>query len=376
MKATDAGLTPLHKYLSNVQAQGYREDPAQLAAMHQLQRLYEALLSGRPRQSWSDRLLRRPLQPVRGLYVWGGTGRGKTYLVDTFYECIPFAEKSRLHFHAFMQDIHSRLQGLPRTPDPLQVVARQLAKRLRLLCLDEFHVSDIGDAMLLGGLLQALFIRGVTLVATSNIPVDELYMEGLQRDRFLFAIDLIKQHTESVHLQGEADYRCEHLDNAGTYHVGSTAQTQAMMREHLQRLAPGPIGENVEVELSYRKVPALARADDVVWFDFAELCERPLWAADYLELAQRFHTLLVSGVPAMDEARDDAAKRFMHLIDALYDHNVKLVLSAQVSPMQLYTGRYLQFAFQRTVSRLTEMGGHRYLARPHRLQPELDRWRN
>ncbi|WP_241546802.1 cell division protein ZapE [Thiohalobacter thiocyanaticus] len=362
------GETPLQRYHAELARLGWREDAGQAAVMQQLQRLHQALQRGRPRQTWYERLRRRPVQPVRGLYLWGGTGRGKTWLMDIFFDCLPLAEKSRLHFHAFMQEVHSRLQQLPKTPDPLPVIAREWSRRLRLLCLDEFHVGDIGDAMLLGGLLQALFDRGITLVATSNLPPDELYLDGLQRDRFLFAVDLLKRHTEPVHLQGEADYRCAHLDSAGSYHIdGDDGGAEARMHEHLARLTPEPAAEAVELELNRRRVRARALAGDLAWFDFAELCERPLWAADYLELARRFHTLLLSGVPVMDETRDDAAKRFMHLIDALYDHNVKLVISAAAAPAQLYTGRYLQFAFQRTASRLTEMAGHRYLARAHRI---------
>lgn len=370
MNVDSGPLTPLEKYSADQDRLGYHEDAAQLGAIRQLQRLYDNLLRGRPGQNWYERLLRRPVQPVRGIYLWGGPGRGKTYLVDSFYECLPFADKRRVHFHGFMQEVHAQLQSLPKTPDPLQVIARQLARQLRVLCIDEFHVSDIGDAMLLGGLLQALFTRGITLVATSNIAIDALYLDGLQRDRFLFAVDLLKQHTESIHLQGEADYRCQYLDDAGTFHLGMGEAVDAIMRRYLDRLAPEQVREQVQVELNHRQVPAQALADDVAWFRFAELCERPLWAADYLELAQRFHTLLVSRTPVLDEGRDDAAKRFMHLIDALYDHNVKLVLGAAVTPDQLYTGRYLQFAFQRTVSRLTEMAGRRYLARPHRVLPQ------
>lgn len=362
----DTTETPLQRYYADLARLGWREDADQAAAMQRLQRLYDALVEGRSRQGWLDRLRRRPLQPVRGLYLWGGTGRGKTWLVDSFYDCLPFADKSRLHFHAFMQEVHARLTQLPKTPDPLPIIAREWSRRLRLLCLDEFHVTDIADAMLLGGLLRALFARGITLVATSNLSIDELYLDGLQRDRFLFAIELLKRHTEPVHLQGEADYRCAHLDAAGNYHLSTAADTEARMSEHLERLAPEPASADAGLELNRRRVRVRALAGDLAWFDFAELCERPLWAADYLELARRFHTLLVSDVPVMDEGRDDAAKRFMHLIDALYDHNVKLVLTAAAPPAQLYAGRYLQFAFQRTASRLIEMTGHRYLARAHR----------
>ncbi len=359
--------TPLARYQADLARPDIRPDPAQEQAVHHLERLYQALLAQPPAGRWT-RWLRRRRPPVRGLYLWGGTGRGKTWLVDSFHDCLPFTAKRRIHFHAFMGEVHERLRVLPRTPDPLQVIARGLAREIRVLCLDEFQVQDIADAMLLGGLLKALFEQGVTLVATSNLPIDELYMDGLQRDRFLFAIELLKRHTESVHLAGETDFRCALLDAAGTYHVCTGEAAEALMEAQLAQLAPVEATRDAVLRLGQRAVPAVALADDVAWVRFAELCERPLWAGDYLELARRCHTLLLSDVPALDEDRDDAAKRFMHLVDALYDHGVKLVLAAAVPVARLYQGRYLAFPFQRTVSRLAEMGSHAYLARPHRLR--------
>lgn len=357
--------TPLERYRADIESGRFREDPEQAAVVQHLQRLWEALAE-RPPQSLLDRLLRRPRTPVRGLYLWGGTGRGKTWLVDSFFDCLPFAEKRRLHFHRFMQHVHGELKTLPRTPDPLEVVARRFAREVRLLCLDEFHVQDIADAMLLGGLLKALFEQGVTLVATSNTPIDELYLEGLQRDRFLFAIELLKRHTQAVHLPGGRDFRLERLEKGGPYQVARGEEAERLMRGWLEALAPVPPEHGVCLELNGHEVPARAVAGDLAWFEFGALCEAPLWAADYLEIAQAFHTLLISGVPRMGEDSDDAAKRFMHLIDTLYDHRVKLVVAAEAPPQSLYTGRYLAFAFQRTASRLIEMGSRRYLEKPHR----------
>lgn len=359
--------TPRERYQADVAGGMVRSDAAQLRALDHIQRLYEDLLQAPvPALGWWARLTRTPRRPVRGLYLWGGPGRGKTYLADSLFESLPFPHKRRVHFHRFMQDVHAQLRTLPRTPNPLTVIGKRMARQLRVLCLDEFHVHDIADAMLLSGLLQAMFDAGITLVATSNSAPDALYLEGLQRDRFLHAIDLIKAHTHVLHLDSPTDFRCELLERSGTYHVVTGDESYLVMEQHLRRLAPGRIGYAETVMLNQRPVPTVAGTDGVAWFRFADLCEAPLWARDYLEIAQRFHTVLVSDIPRMDEGRDDAAKRFMHLIDALYDRQVKLVATAEDGPENLYVGRYLQFAFGRTVSRLLEMGGHRYLAKPHR----------
>lgn len=360
-------MTPSERYRADIQRGSIRPEPAQARAVDRLQSLYDDLCNApAPRSGWWTRWSRGPRRPVRGLYLWGGPGRGKTYLVDSFFDCLPFAYKRRVHFHRFMQEIHEQLRILPKTPNPLLVIGQRMAEELRVLCLDEFHVLDIADAMLLAGLLQALFERGITLVATSNTAPSELYLDGLQRDRFLYAIDLINAHTHVLQLDSPIDFRCELLDHSGTYHLLSGVAAHDFLTTHLQRLAPTRVQYDVRLKLNQREVPVVAMADDVVWFRFEDLCDAPLWARDYLQIAQTFHTLLLSDISCMDEGRDDVAKRFMHLIDALYDHNVKLVATAAVPPEQLYRGRYLAFGFQRTASRLTEMGGHRYLAKPHR----------
>lgn len=367
VRADVSPVTPRERHHADLANGIVRPDAAQARAVDHLQQLYDNLCQTSSQQNnWWSRLLRAPRRPVRGLYLWGGPGRGKTHLVDSFFDCLPETRKQRVHFHRFMQDVHAQLRGLPRTPNPLKVIGRRMAAQARVLCLDEFLVQDIGDAMLLAGLLQAMFVSGITLVATSNSAPDELYLNGLQRDRFLPAIDLLKAHTQVLHLDSPTDFRCELLDHCGTYHVLGDEAAWVVLQEHFQRLAPmQPSGERV-LQLNQRLVPVVAMADDVVWFRFSDLCEAPLWARDYLEIAQTFHTVLLGGIPRMDESMDDAAKRFMHLIDALYDHRVKLVASAQDVPERLYSGRYLQFAFQRTASRLQEMGGHRYLAKAHR----------
>lgn len=362
-------MTPRERYQADLARGVVRSDPAQAHAIDNIQQLYDTLhaLPPLPTGWWARLTQRGPRRPVRGLYLWGGPGRGKTYLVDSFFECLPYSYKRRVHFHRFMQEIHEQLRVLPKTPNPLKVVGKRMAAQMRVLCLDEFHVLDIADAMLLAGLLQALFENGITLVATSNIPPGELYLDGLQRDRFLYAIDLIKAHTHVVHLDSPTDFRCELLDARGVYQVLDGLDGERWLDEHMQRLAPTAISQDQSLELNQRQVPVRAIADDVVWFRFADLCDAPLWARDYLEIAQNFHSVLLSGIPRMDEGKDDVAKRFMHLIDALYDHQVKLVATAEAAPDQLYTGRYLAFGFERTTSRLVEMSGHRYLAKPHRV---------
>jgi cell division protein ZapE len=360
-------VTPRARYQADIARGALRPDAAQSQALESLQDLYGLLVQApSARSSWWARLLNKPRPSVSGLYLWGGPGRGKTYLIDSFFECLPFLQKRRVHFHPFMQEVHAQLRSLPHTPNPLRIVGRRMAEQWRVLCLDEFHVHDIADAMLLAGLLQALFDAGITLVATSNVEPDALYLEGLQRDRFLFAIDLLKIHTAVLHLDSPVDFRCDLLDRSGTYHVLDGAAGHTILARDFHRLAPVEAVLDPVLTLNQRVVPVVAVADDVIWFRFADLCEAPLWARDYLEIAQRYHTVFVSDIPRMDEGRDDAAKRFMHLIDALYDHNVKLVATAQDVPENLYSGRYLQFAFARTVSRLAEMGSHRYLAKPHR----------
>jgi cell division protein ZapE len=292
-------------------------------------------------------------------------GRGKTWLMDGFTECLPPALCLRVHFHRFMQRVHADLKALAGTRNPLERVADGLAAEARVLCFDEFFVSDIADAMILGELLRALFSRGVSLVATSNIPPPRLYENGLQRQRFLPAIALLEQHTAVLNVDGGVDYRLRTLERAELYHHPLDAAADLSLRHSFARLAPEPGRENVEIDINGRSLRCRALGDDVVWFDFHELCETPRSASDYIELAREFHAVLVSGVPAMGAANDDAARRFITLVDEFYDRQVKLVLAAAVPLGGLYRGGRLEFEFQRTLSRLQEMQSHEYLARPH-----------
>lgn len=305
---------------------------------------------------------------VKGLYVWGGVGRGKTYLMDLFYECVPGSKKRRTHFHRFMQEIHQELTHLQGASDPIKQVAEKLASEVEVLCFDEFFVSDIGDAMILGGLLEALFAKGVVLVATSNVEPEHLYENGLQRERFLPAIALIERHTEIIEIKPGTDYRLERLSNAELYIHPLSDEAETKLRSSFRNLAPDirEIEENPEIRILNRDIPAIASADDVVWFKFAALCDSPRSAFDYVEIARLYHALILSDVPSMGDGERDQARRFINLIDELYDRRVKIIISAATNVEQLYTGSQLAFEFERTRSRLLEMQSHDYLCEEHR----------
>ena len=304
---------------------------------------------------------------MRGLYLWGAVGRGKTFLVDEFFAAVPFAEKRREHFHRFMQDVHARLRRHRNRRSPLSDVAADIAAKARLLAVDEFAVGDVADAMILGALLDALFRRGVTLVATSNQSPGELFRGGLQRERFLPAIALLEKHCRVMQLDAGVDYRLRQLERATFWHGPAAAGVEARMAQEFERLADGGGRRDVKVQVEGRPLPARREAEDVVWFDFHELCEGPRSAADYIEIARCYHTVFLSGVPVMGATDDDAARRFVTLVDELYDRGVKLVMSAASdSPEGLYRGDRLAFEFRRAASRLHEMQGHGYLAKPHR----------
>jgi len=361
-------ITPIQLYEKDLQRPDFAADAAQKNAVQRTQKLYEELLESVKKHH--GRLLNLKFLPVkkpsvRGLYVWGGIGRGKTYLVDNFYASLPFEQKMRLHFHRFMWQIHHELRNSRNQTNPLDLVADQFAKHTQVLCLDEFQVFDITDAMLLSGLLRALFDRAVTLVATSNVPPDDLYRNGLQRERFLPAIELLKQHTEVINVDSGIDYRFRTLKQAEIYHYPLNEQTHAHLLASFQRLAPeeGQMGETLEVNGRY--LPTVYLADGIVWFDFQVLCNIPRAVADYIKLAQCFNTVIVSNIPRMGEADNDNVLRLINLVDEFYDRNVKLMLSAQTPPEQLYTGHRQALQFQRTISRLHEMRSHTYLQKPH-----------
>lgn len=367
-------MSPLERYRLDLQREGFRPDRAQKRAIKRCERLYQQLMkppaAKAPPQRWYERWLRRKppesgVTTIRGLYFWGGVGRGKTHIVDAFYECLPFQKKQRVHFHGFMRRVHHELKNLKNIVNPLDTVAQRIADETRVLCFDEFHVSDITDAMLLGNLLQALFARGVTLVATSNEPPDRLYWDGLQRERFLPAIALIKNNTEVFHFDGDMDYRLRALERAEIYHTPLDAQAHDSLMRTFEAIAPDAGESGGAIEIEARQINTVRRADGVVWFEFDEACGGPRSVTDYIEIGRMFQTVLVSNVPAMGPTQDDAARRFVHLVDEFYGRGVKLILSAACPPDALYSGERLAKIFERTASRLHEMQSHDYLARPH-----------
>lgn len=362
--------TPLQRYRTALYDGEFVADTVQEEAVEILQTLHDALVAEfRQRQSWRYRLARRfnnhKRPPVQGVYFWGGVGRGKTWLVDLFYDSLPFEKKLRMHFHRFMRRVHNELKQLHDQVDPLQVVADGFADEALVICFDEFHVTDITDAMLLGNLFDALFARGITLVATSNEHPDELYRDGLQRDRFLPAIALVKEHTRIFHLDSGVDYRLRYLDQAEIFHHPDDDQGQRLLESSFRRLAPdeGSVGETIEIE--GRAIETIRCADGVAWFDFRALCDGPRGAADYIEIGRIFQTVLIAGVPRMDDECNDMVKRFIMLIDEFYDRNVKVIMTAATPVESLYTGKRLADSFKRTASRLVEMQSHDYLARAH-----------
>ena len=305
--------------------------------------------------------------PLRGLYLWGGVGRGKTFLVDEFFAELPVRDKRREHFHRFMQNVHAGLKRHRNLASPLGRVATDIAAQARLLCIDEFVVGDVADAMVLATLLDGLFSQGVTLVATSNLPPSALYRGGLQRDRFLPAIALIEKHCRIMELDAGVDYRLRQLERAALWLGPAEGEADARLAAEFERIADGHGQRDQRVQVAGRTLRARREAEDVVWFDFREICEGPRSTADFIEIARCYHTVFVGRVPVMDAAKDDAARRFISMVDEFYDRGVKLFLSAAAAePAALYAGERLAFEFRRTTSRLTEMQGRKYLARPHR----------
>ena len=357
----------LDVYESELEARGYKSDPEQRAAAQRLQQLYTELVGFKAaRRGKLRKLFARPAMP-RSVYFWGGVGRGKSFLMDCFFDAVPYQRKRRVHFHAFMQEVQNDLRQFNNEPDPLQKVAKRIAAETRLLCFDEFHVSDIADAMILGRLLDALLARGVIFVMTSNYPPDGLYPNGLQRINFLPAIEMIKHRFDVLEVDHGTDYRLRTLEKIEIYLVPSDDAAKRKMGDDFRRLA-GSDGETAPIDLFERKLPVVRRAPGVIWFDFATLCGGPRSQNDYLEVAREHHSVLLSDVPRMSAGNSSEARRFTWLIDVLYDHRVKLVMSAEVEAPELYTAGHNAHEFVRTVSRLMEMRSRDYLAEAHRTE--------
>jgi cell division protein ZapE len=345
---------------------GIALDEAQLHAVDRMQRLYEALLECETRRSrFLHRLFGRTQRPVRGLYLWGGVGRGKSFLMDVFFSSVPLEYKKRVHFHRFMQEVHAELGTIKHHADPLVIVAQRIAQQARLICFDEFHVSDIADAMLLGRLLHELLQQGVVLVATSNHKPDELYMHGLQRSRFLPVITLLKERLDVVEIDAGIDYRLRMLERVRVYHLPPYEAAEAKLATAFSGLVGGQGESQVPLEIEGRQITTKRMATGVVWFEFQVICGTPRGQADYIEIARHFHTVLISGIPKMSPEQAAEARRFTWLVDEFYDRRVKLIVSAQVPPQELYLGGPHAEEFNRTISRLTEMQTRQYLAQPH-----------
>jgi cell division protein ZapE len=390
-------------YNQQLTERGFRTDPVQFAIVTRLDELRTRLIAAHDAES---SLVKRWLGAiggntahslVRGVYLWGGVGRGKTWLMDLFFQSLPFAEKRRRHFHRFMHDVHAELKSLQRREAPLQSVADGIAREARVLCFDELFVADIADAMILGGLFAALFERGVTLVATSNLPPRELYKNGLQRQRFVPTIELLEKHLDVVAVEGATDYRLRQLTQAGTYLPSDAPGTRGRLAALFEELAgldgedggtanasgesrsrrivnqsgrPWPAPTDTDpgrtIEIEGRPIPVVRERGSVVWFDFMAVCSGPRSQEDYIEIARNYQSVIVSDVPVFDSLHEDEARRFIALVDELYDRNVNLIVSAAAPPTGLYRGDRIAFQFERTASRLIEMQSEEYLAREHR----------
>ena len=365
---TDPILDIRKAYEQQLQRHGHVRDPAQVRVVDLLADLQKRLESAGPQRRGILGLLgfgARERENVPGLYIWGGVGRGKTFLMDLFFETLRNTSKRRVHFHRLMHDVHDRLKSLDYVEDPLDAVASDLATEARVLCFDEFFVSDIGDAMILGRLLEGLFSRGVTLVTTSNVHPDNLYRDGLQRQRFLPAIAALHKHTRIVEIDGDTDYRLELLKQAGTYLAPSDEAAMARLASFFAESASTHVDENHDITVNGRDIRVFRCAKGIAWFDFADICEGPRSQNDYIEIARWYPTVIVSGVPELDSRGEDAARRFIALVDEFYDRRVKLIVAADRPAHELYAGRRLTFEFERTVSRLIEMQSSEYLHLPH-----------
>ena len=356
---------PLVRWQALIDESRLQADSRQRHALERFQDLFERLLV--PRRRLFGRL-RRNRTPVLGIYLHGPVGRGKTMIMDLFAESLRQADVpvERLHFHRFMDQAHQQLKELAGRRDPLRQIASDMAARYRVLCFDEFHVSDIGDAMILGELLKALFARGLTMVATSNTAPGDLYAEGLQRARFVPAIEAICQYCEVLALDAAEDYRLRELVRHPTWLAPQTAASLAELDSEFCALAAGESVSLAPLEIRGRRIQPQRRAGSVAWFDFDTLCRGHRSSADYIELSRRFSTLIIQDVPALDDDDSNAVRRFIHLVDECYDHAVKLIIAAAVPIVELYQGQRLAQPFERTVSRLIEMQSRDYLSLPHR----------
>jgi cell division protein ZapE len=351
----------LDAYEKTLAERGFVADAAQMAAAQSLQALHAALLYFKARRANPlSRLIARP-RPPRGVYLWGGVGRGKSFLMDAFFNTLPYRRKKRIHFHAFMQHIHAELGRFKGQPDPMLEVAKSIARETRLLCFDEFHVADIADAMILARLLTGLKNEGVVLVMTSNYPPDGLYPNGLHRESFLPAIALLKKELEILQVDAGIDYRLRALEQVAVYHFPADAAADARMLAYFRQMAGESGISGGTITILGREIPVRMRAKEIIWFDFTQLCDGPRSQNDYLEIARRYPTVLLSSIPRMGPAHSAQARRLTWLVDVFYDHGIKLIITAQCAAEALYPEGAQASEFLRTVSRLTEMRSKEYL---------------
>lgn len=365
-------MTPIEKYNNDIETNGFQSDPAQRKAVEALDELHHRFVDylnfEAPPLTMIQKLLgKKPEEaiPPQGLYFWGGVGRGKTYLMDAFFDSLPTTQKMRVHFHRFMYRVHDELKRLGDTPDPLEHVADTFASEAQIICFDEFYVSDITDAMILATLLQALFHRGVVLVATSNIPPKDLYRNGLQRARFMPAIALIQSNCQILNVDSGIDYRLRTLEQAEIYHFPLDNIAQQNLKRYFSQLVTEDRVQERSIEINHRDIEVIASADDVLFASFEQLCQTMRSQNDYIEMSRIYHTVLLADVKQMGAKLDDAARRFIALVDEFYERRVKLIISAEVALEEIYTQGQLEFEFKRCISRLTEMQSHDYLASEH-----------
>src|SRR5690606_15346567 len=369
--AMTAGMDVRSYYQKMLDERGFVADAAQERTVARLQQAYQEWQAFETQQaSLFKRMFQRPQVP-RGVYLWGGVGRGKSFLMDSFYSVAPPSRKTRVHFHAFMRNVHRQLDALKGVADPLQEVACQTASQYRLICFDEFHISDIADAMILHNLLKFLFEQGVSFIMTSNYHPDELYPDGLHRDRLLPAIALIKERMDVLNVDAGIDYRRRALEQVAVYHTPLDQQAEQALNAAFERIAETR-DEETEIEVEGRVLRSRRRAGGIIWFGFDMLCGTPRSQNDYLELASRFHTVILSGIPVMSVAMQNEARRFTWLIDVFYDCKVRVLMSAQAPPDQLYVAGPMAQEFQRTVSRIMEMQSREYVEACRRVGPSLE----
>lgn len=359
----------LDAYNALLASRGYVADEAQQRAANALQALYTNLLSFKVNRGSKLKRLLAPPKPPRGVYFWGGVGRGKSFLMDCFYDSVPYRRKKRLHFHSFMQQIHRDLEKYKGESDPMLKLAEQIGREVRLLCFDEFHVSDIADAMILGRLMEGLFAQGVILVMTSNYPPSMLYPNGLHRESFLPTIALLEKHLDVFEVEAGIDYRLRALEQVEIYHHPADPAAEKKMLDYFRMVAGEEGKQGGQINILGREIATLRRGHGVIWFDFKTLCGGPRSQNDYLEISRAYHTVLLSQIPRMTQHQASEARRFTWLVDVFYDNKVKLIATADCAAEALYVEGTQASEFKRTISRLTEMHSREYLAQPHIVAP-------